>query len=135
MGLKARRRDGEKMEINGNNGGEFGEILNCSCCGSGVPNTPEGNVSFADAPYPHDTGYGLCRECGGEPVPAGKKASEMSEAELRKSLGWASCTFFDARIDVLLKKLNEANRTKFEKMSYAKKVAVVAGLIEKGAMI
>lgn len=123
------------------------EILTCTCCGTGIHDTPEENASHGEEPYPHDTGFGACRECFGEevveesaserPIRARrpKKASEMTDAEFKRSLGWAGRTFYEARFEALEKSLNEANREKFAKLPYKKKVAVVAGLVEKGAMI
>ena len=40
------------------------EVLACTCCGQGLSDTPEENVSHGQVPYPHDTGYGLCKDCG-----------------------------------------------------------------------
>lgn len=83
----------------------------CSCCGASIRNTADENVSFGEEPYPHDHGYGMC-----------------------KRIGWASECFFDARIKVLQEKLSPENVEKFNRMSYAKKIDVVTGMVRKGLM-
>lgn len=101
------------------------DILTCSCCGAGLRDSAKENVSFGWVPYPHDQGYGMCRDCGGDP-----------EAKTRKKkMGWAAATFFEARFEVLQQSLSEENRAKFSAMSYERKCAVVAGLVQKGVII
>ena len=101
------------------------DILTCTCCGGGVPDTAEHNVSHGDRPYPHDKDVGLCRDCGGDP-----------EAKtVRKRMGWAAVTFFDARIAILYERLSEKNRAHFKTMTYAQKVGVITRLVEKGVMV
>lgn len=104
---------------------EENEIITCGCCGRGLQNNAEENTHYGQVPYPDDNGFGMCVECGGD-----KKS-----ADFRKRLGWAGETFFDARISVLKKKLNQDNSAKFAAMSYEKQVVIIARLIEKGAMI
>ena len=101
------------------------ERLTCTCCGSGVRDTPDENVSHGESPYPHDAGFGLCVECGGD-----KKAGDI-----RQRLGWAGTTFYEARFKTLRERLSEPNRRHFDAMPYERKVRIVARLIEKGAMI
>ena len=101
------------------------EWVTCSCCGRAMQDTPRANVSFDETPYPHDCGYGLCVECGGD----------VKAKNARKRLGWAACAFYDARIAMLLERLSDTNRARFKAMSYERKCAVVAGLVEKGTII
>ena len=103
--------------------------LTCTCCGSGIRDTPDENVSHNEQPNPHDVGYGLCVPCGGD-----KKSRGLSERATRKRIGWAGEVFFDARIKLLLEKLNEKNAEEFRRRSYASKVAMVTQLIEKGVL-
>ena len=104
-------------------GSTMAEVLSCTCCGNGLLDTPEENVDYGQNSY--DTGFGMCRECGGDP----------EAQDIRKQMGWAATTFYDARIDILQEKLNEKNLAKFNALSYKKKVAIIARMIEKGAMI
>ncbi len=101
------------------------EIVTCSCCGRGLRDNAEENVDYGKVPNPHDTGFGMCRECGGDP----------KAADVRKRMGWAACAFYDARIDVLKEQLNEDHKKRFDALPYEKKVVLIARLIEKGAMI
>ena len=71
------------------------EILTCTCCGRGLRDTPEENVSHGQVPYPHDTGFGLCRECGGDPT-----ADMTTDEGIRKRMGWQMTTFCEARFDL-----------------------------------
>jgi len=112
------------------------ERLTCTCCGSGVRDTPDENASHGESPYPHDNGFGLCVECGGDKsAGAGKPARDLTDAEVKKRLGWQGTIFYEARIAVVRERLNDANRAKFDAMTYGKKVVVVAGLVEKGVLI
>jgi hypothetical protein len=115
------------------------EYLTCTCCGKGIRNTREENASFGEEPCPHDTGFGACRDCyGEEPTPepvAGKPKKPPTDAEVKRRLGWAGRTFYEARFEVVAKGLNEVNRAKFEAMSYGKKVVVIAGLVRRGVII
>lgn len=106
------------------------EWVRCSCCGNDIPDDAECNVDFGKVPNPHDTGYGMCVECGGD-----KTFKGIDEAACKKRLGWAGRTFYEARFEILEKKLSEKNAEKFKAMPYSKKLVIVAGLIEKGAMI
>lgn len=99
--------------------------LTCSCCGNGLLNTEEQNAHFGIVPYPNDEGFGMCLECGGDP----------KAASLRKKMGWAKVSFFDARVEILQEKMNPDNAVKFEAMSYAKKCVLITRLIERGSMI
>jgi hypothetical protein len=111
---------------------EIIEYLICTCCGRGLEDTPEQNVAHGETPYPYDTGFGMCVECGGDKtIPFDAK----DEKALRKRMGWASTMFFDARIDILREKLNPENLERFEALPYAKKVAVITRMVEKGVMI
>jgi hypothetical protein len=110
------------------------EWLSCSCCGKGVEDTPEDNVAHGEVPYPYDTGFGMCVECGGDRTISAEEAAK-DEKDLRKKMGWAGTMFFDARGDTLREKLNEETLPKFEALPYRKKVAVISKMIEKGHMI
>jgi hypothetical protein len=106
------------------------DILTCTCCGKGLPDTPEANVSHAEVPYPHDTGFGLCRQGGGDP-----NADMTTEDGVRKRMGWQMTAFCEARFDVVRKHLKPEQQAKWDGLSYAKKCAVVLGLVREGAII
>lgn len=100
-------------------------IITCSCCGRGIRDNAEENVDYGNVPNPHDTGFGMCRECGGD----------SKTAEVRKRMGWAACAFYDARIPLVRQWINPTDYGKFDALSYEGKVALVARLILKGWMI
>jgi hypothetical protein len=100
------------------------ELLTCSCCGRGVWNTPEDNADY-DHPEHHDTGFGTCRGCGGDP-----KAKTFW-----KRMGWGAEMFYKARFKSLREALSPENQARFDAMPVQKKVAVIARLIEEGKMI
>jgi hypothetical protein len=106
------------------------EWLTCACCGKGIRDNAAENVDFGKVPNFNDTGFGSCVECFGD-----KTLKGHDEPTIRKRLGWAGEVFYDSRIETLGKKLNPGNAAKFAEMPYAKKVVVIAGLVEKGAMI
>lgn len=119
---------------------EHGEILVCTCCGSSLRNTPEENVSYGVEPYPHDEGFGACRECFGEAASPELQLQpsdtpDAAEKKARRRMGWAAQCFYDSRIETVLKSLNEVNRAKFVAMSYVQKCNIIAGLVEKGVLI
>ena len=106
------------------------EVLTCTCCGDLLHDTPEENVSHSCDPYPHDNGFGLCRECGGDP------AADMTTDEgVRKRMGWQMTTFCEARFDLICRNLNPTNQAKWDGLSYAKKCSVVLGLVREGVII
>ena len=43
--------------------------------------------------------------------------------------------FYDARVDILKEKLDEDNLEKFKVLSYQRKCAIIADMVEKGYMI
>lgn len=100
------------------------EILACSCCGREVPNDEEHNVSLGMSPYPHDTGFGMCTECGGD-----KKATDF-----KKKIGWAACTFYEARFDIARNSLSAETQKKFDASPYELKCAFISRLLEKGIL-
>lgn len=100
------------------------ELLSCSCCGAGVHDTPEENASHGEVPYPHDTGYGMCLGCGGNPN--GKTTKER--------MGWGMTCFFEARIAKLAAALNEKNRKHFLGLSFAKQCRVIEKAVTEGMM-
>ncbi len=105
---------------------EHGEIVICGCCGKGIRHTPDENVHYGLTPYPNDDGYGMCRECGGNP----------NADELKEQMGWATRHFYEARFPVVRKNLStEERRKKWDQAPYTQKVAFVARMIEKGVMI
>jgi hypothetical protein len=106
------------------------EVLNCTCCGRGLCDTPEENVSHGQSPYPHDTGFGLCRECGGDPT-----ADTTTDEGVRKRMGWQMTTFREARFDLLRRNLNAENQAKWDGLSYAKKCSVVLRLVRDGTIV
>lgn len=100
-------------------------MLTCSCCGSGV--TCDDNVVKDQVPYPFDEGYGLCIECGGD-----DKADTSTLDGFKRALGWQKCMFYEARFSVVRDALNEQNKQKWDKLSYAKKCHIVHDFVEKG---
>ncbi len=106
------------------------ELLTCTCCGGGVYDTPEENVSHGEVPYPHDTGFGLCRECGGDPT-----ADMTTDEGVKKRMGWQMTTFCEARFDLLRRNLKPQQQVHWDGLSYAKKCSVVLGLIREGIII
>ena len=104
---------------------EENDIITCGCCGRGLRHNAKENNHFGQEPYPDDIGMGMCVACGGD----------KSSANTRERLGWAGCTFYDARIEVLSDNLNPENKAKFESMPYEKKIVIIGKLIERGAMI
>lgn len=100
------------------------EILDCSCCGRGIRDNEEENVSYGQVPYPHDTGYGMCKECGGD-----------SEAEdIKKRMGWGMVCFVEARFDIIRKRLKPENQAKWDRCSWEKKALTVLEFVEQGVM-
>ena len=107
-------------------------VVTCTYCGRLIENNPTENVSFAEHPYPHDEGFGACRDCGGDPSVS---KDDHSPEALKKRLGLNAVSFYEARFEIVQKALSPENLAKFEAMDYAQKIAVIARLIEKGAMI
>jgi len=105
----------------------------CSCCGAYVENTPQHNVSLhgdAGDSYPHDDGYGECTSCGGDPsVPY---SDDITEAQLRRRMGWGMTCFVDARIARLRETMNPANVARLDTMEYSGQVAIVLRMVERG---
>ena len=97
----------------------------CSCCGKLIENSKEQNASFGEEPYPHDQGFGMCFECGGDP----------NSDDFRTKLGWAGQTFFDTRIRIVRKHLHPRNLARFDAMPYERQVGFVGYLIDSGVMI
>lgn len=110
-----------------------GEWVKCSCCGEYVPDTPEANVHYGQVPYPDDIGFGLCRRCGGDSTVEVKDPRD--EAAIKRRLGWAATTFYEARFDTIRNALNEKNRAKWDGCSYTMKVQMVIKAVENGWII
>jgi hypothetical protein len=106
------------------------ETLACTCCGTGLCDTPEENVSYGQLPYPHDTGFGLCRDCGGDPA-----ADTSTDDGVRKRMGWQMTTFCEARFELIERNLKPEALAKWDGLSYARKCAVVLGLVREGTSI
>ena len=106
------------------------EILSCTCCGQGVCDTPEENVSHGQMPYPHDAGFGLCRECGGDPT-----ADTSTDEGVKKRMGWQMTTFCEARFDLVRQNLKPQQQSHWDSLSYAKKCTVVLGLVRQGTIV
>lgn len=103
--------------------------LDCSCCGAGIL-APEENTDHGKEPYPHDEGHGMCRGCGGD-----DRAVGTTEAAVRRRLGWAACTFAEARFDIVRRGLNAKNLARFDALSFVQKVEVIYTLVERGVII
>lgn len=113
-----------------------GGFITCSCCGQMIRDNAIENRHYGKVPYPDDTGFGMCRGCGGDP-----KAESV-----KKKLGWAMCAFYEARFPVIRKKLVEIEEAKpvaerkgivekWDNMAYLKRCGVVVRFVEKGWMI
>lgn len=101
-------------------------MLTCSCCGTMIEDSPEQNTDFGKQPNPHDTGFGMCPDCGGD----------KNAADVKKKLGWAACSFYEARFPILRKALTKPELIeKWEKSSYLQKCNWIGKMIEKGLMI
>ena len=119
------------VSANGHRHDEEDTLVACSCCGKWVEDTEAANTDFSKVPYPHDVGFGMCKECGGD-----KSVKDIkSEEGVKKKMGWAMQTFCEARFDVIRKSLKPENRAKWDRCTYAKKVMVVLGFVEKGSII
>ena len=103
---------------------EKDEILTCGCCGRGVQNNEAENVHFGMIPYPDDNGFGMCRDCGGDPTAKGTK----------KKLGWAKTCFCEARFPVIRDALSDKGKANWDKATYAKKCFTVFTFVEKGIL-
>jgi hypothetical protein len=111
-----------------------GEWVTCSCCGKDVHDTPETNRDFEERGQ--DTGYGHCTDCFGERTrDKGRLVGPVTEAIVKRRLGWAGRVFYETRFETLAKALSGEAREKFEAMPYPKKVTIIARMIEKGFMV
>lgn len=108
--------------------------VRCSCCGTDVPDDEEHNTDHGVVPNPHDVGFGMCVECGGDKR-AGKDEKPMTESAFKRRIGWAGQMFYEARFDVIEKNLRPDLAAKFRAMTYSKKCSIVAGMVEKGYII
>ena len=106
------------------------DVLTCTCCGRGLCDTPNENVSHGQVPYPHDVGFGLCRSCGGDPT-----ADMTTEGGVRKRMGWQMSSFCEARFEPVRRGLKPENRARWDALSYARKCSVVLGLVREGTII
>ena len=109
--------------------------VRCSCCGKDIPDDDEHNTDHGADPNPHDVGFGMCVDCGGDKRVTPTVGKKLTDAQVKRKLGWAGRMFYEARFDVLEKQLRPELAEKFRAMSYAKKMLIVAGMIEKGHMI
>lgn len=98
------------------------QYLKCGCCGNDYLGCIEKDEKGLNV---YDEGFGMCPDCGGDP-----KAKSI-----KKKLGWAACTFYEARFEIIRKNTNEKNRAKFNGLSYLQKVYVIRKLIEQGTII
>lgn len=106
------------------------KLVTCSCCGDTIEDTEEENVSYGLMPYPDDEGYGTCTRCGGD-----RKAQGDSDDQIKKRIGWAAQAFYEARFEILSKKLSPVNSAKFLKMNYGDKMNVVDKMINSGSLV
>jgi hypothetical protein len=61
--------------------------------------------------------------------------SQLEEEEYREKLGWAVCSFYDSRIEIVAKALNEENSAKFREMPFWRQVQIIGGMVEDGLII
>jgi len=94
------------------------QYLTCGCCGKWY----WGFVPKENGVQTYDNGVGMCPDCGGDP-----KAKTV-----KKRLGWAACTYYEARFDLLRKALSEKSKAKFDGLTYERKVFVIQKMLEKG---
>ena len=67
--------------------------LTCGCCGKYY----HGIIPKENGVQIYDNGIGMCLDCGGNP-----KAKSV-----KKQMGWAACTFYEARFKILRDALGE----------------------------
>ena len=103
---------------------ETNQIVSCGCCGRGLQHNEEENTHFNITPYPDDEGFGMCRECGGDP-----KAKSV-----KKKLGWASTMYCEARFPVIRDALSDKGKANWDKASYERKCSTVFMFVEKGIL-
>jgi len=96
----------------------------CSCCGRVLPG-PEDNVDHGKVPYPHDTGFGTCKDCGGDP----------DSDDIKEQMGWGMRMFCEARFKILRSKLSAKNQACWDTLEYWEKATVIIGVVEKGLMV
>ncbi len=97
----------------------------CSCCGGMIMDQVKDNVSHGKVPYPHDTGFGMCKDCGGDP----------DSDDFKKQMGRSMQTFCEARFKILRGKLSAKNQASWDTMPYWKKVGVIIMAVKDGMMI
>jgi hypothetical protein len=95
-----------------------------------VRDTPEENVSYGEVPYPHDTGFGRCTECGGDPT-----ADMTTDEGVKRRMGWQMTTFCEARFELLRQSLKPQQQSHWDGLSYAKKCSTVLSLLRDGTII
>jgi len=100
-------------------------LLVCRCCGAGVHDTAEENVSHGREPYPQDVGFGMCRRCGGDP----------NASNLWERMGWSAETFYKTRIALIQDALYGEHRDKFDGWPLEKKIAYVTRLVQRGVIV
>ena len=110
--------------------------LSCTCCGSGLKNTPEENACYNESPYPQDTGFGQCRSCFGQDKNdlTFEDLEGLTEKELWAFLGSVEAQFYKTRFELMSKALNEKNSAEFESFPLVQKFyfvqqAVLDGII------
>lgn len=117
-------------------------ILNCTCCGGGVVDTPEGNADYYTRGQ--DDGYGRCNNCYGSTgatidtltLDNIKTIEErLGVDELWEVLGWAEKMFYQARFSSLAERLNDKNSAKFESFPTWKKMIIIQDAVTDGMMI
>lgn len=99
-------------------------FLDCSCCGGMVANNAEENVYHGVEPYPSDKGYGMCRDCGGDPEASTDKAK----------MGWAMRCFVEARFNVVRSNLQPHNQNHWDGLTYTEKAGMVVTMVERGVI-
>jgi len=83
----------------------------CSCCGSGIEDTPEANVMHGVEPCPTDEG-GMCVPCA----------------------DWSAHITFDPIIEKIKGSLNPENSIKFKNMSFTGQCDFALRMVEKGVI-
>jgi hypothetical protein len=112
------------------------ELLWCSCCGKGLRNNAEENTDYGKVPYPHDDEFGMCVECGGnDKIGTDDTVDQLTDAQLKKRMGWAMTMFIEARIPIVSARLSPVNAAKFDKLPLWHKAAFIVKMVESGKMI
>ncbi len=86
------------------------ETWTCTCCRRGLRDNRKENMSHAVLPYPHDTGFGLCRQCGDD-----TSADMNTDESVRRRMGWQMTRFCEAHFDLARRHLKPENPAEIDR--------------------